>query len=136
MPEIGTSGSMSGDGKRGAGHEPSLPRPSSTLPPGAKRMPPPPACFVVAVLLAGVAAWPLLAAGLIPEAWPRWLTLLAGAGMAAVFAGRGVAGYTQAWRRYFPEQPFAAYERHYYSPLCLALGAGYLGVVVVAGTTP
>ena len=31
-PEIGTSGSMSGDGKRGDGHRPQLPRPSSTLP--------------------------------------------------------------------------------------------------------
>jgi DNA topoisomerase I len=32
MPEIGTSGSMSGDGKRGAAEWPKLPRPSSTLP--------------------------------------------------------------------------------------------------------
>jgi hypothetical protein len=32
MPEIGTSGSMSGDGKRGVAESPKLPRPSSTLP--------------------------------------------------------------------------------------------------------
>jgi len=32
MPEIGTSGSMSGDGKRGVAKWPKLPRPSSTLP--------------------------------------------------------------------------------------------------------
>jgi len=32
MPEIGTSGSMSGDGKRGVAERPKLPRPSSTLP--------------------------------------------------------------------------------------------------------
>src|SRR5258708_33717371 len=32
MPEIGTSGLMSGDGKRGDGQRPKLPRPSSTLP--------------------------------------------------------------------------------------------------------
>jgi hypothetical protein len=31
MPEIGTSGLMSGDGKRGGGLRPKLPRPSSTL---------------------------------------------------------------------------------------------------------
>ena len=31
MPEIGTSGSMSGDGKRGVAEWPKLPRPSSTL---------------------------------------------------------------------------------------------------------
>jgi hypothetical protein len=32
MPEIGTSGSMSGDGKRSVATWPKLPRPSSTLP--------------------------------------------------------------------------------------------------------
>jgi hypothetical protein len=32
MPAIGTSGSMSGDGKRGVAERPKLPRPSSTLP--------------------------------------------------------------------------------------------------------
>jgi hypothetical protein len=32
MPEIGTSGSMSGDGKRGVAAWPKPPRPSSTLP--------------------------------------------------------------------------------------------------------
>src|ERR1700747_3193196 len=32
MPEIGTSGLMSGDGKRGDGQRPKPPRPSSTLP--------------------------------------------------------------------------------------------------------
>jgi hypothetical protein len=33
MPEIGTSGSMSEDGKRGVAKWPKLPRLSSTLPP-------------------------------------------------------------------------------------------------------
>jgi hypothetical protein len=32
MPEIGTSGSISGDGKRSVAEWPKLPRPSSTLP--------------------------------------------------------------------------------------------------------
>jgi hypothetical protein len=32
MPEIGTFGLMSGDGKRGVAEWPKLPRPSSTLP--------------------------------------------------------------------------------------------------------
>jgi hypothetical protein len=35
MPEIGTSGSMSGDGKRSVAAWPKLPRPSSTLPKAA-----------------------------------------------------------------------------------------------------
>jgi hypothetical protein len=38
MPEIGTSGLMSGDGKRGDGQvAPKLPRPSSTYPNGRRK---------------------------------------------------------------------------------------------------
>src|SRR6516162_1390130 len=37
MPEIGTSGSMSGDGKRSVAAWPKLPRPSSTLPKRTRR---------------------------------------------------------------------------------------------------
>jgi hypothetical protein len=103
--------------------------------PGIRRMPPPASCFVVAALLAGIASWPLFAAGLLPEAWPHWLTLIAGAGIAAAFLGRSVAGYTEIWRRHFPEQPFATLDRRYYSPLCLALGAGTL-VILIAGRNP
>ena len=38
MPEIGTSGSMSGDGKRGAAEWPKLPRPSSIYHRGSRGM--------------------------------------------------------------------------------------------------
>jgi hypothetical protein len=102
---------------------------------GFTRMPGAAACFTVAALLAGVAVWPLFAAGLLAQAWPGWLTPLAGVGIAAVFLGRGVAGYTEIWRRRFPEQPFATYDRRYYSPLCLALGAGFLAILI-AGRSP
>src|SRR6266404_6467384 len=40
MPEIGTSGSMSGDGKRSVAEWPKLPRPSSTLPSRTSRREP------------------------------------------------------------------------------------------------
>jgi len=101
--------------------------------PSVNRMPSPAQCFAVAAILTGVASWPLFAVGLLVEAWPRWLTLFAGAGIAAVFLGRGVAGFTSAWRSRFPEEPFATYDRRYYSPLCLALGAGYVAILI-AGT--
>jgi hypothetical protein len=103
--------------------------------PGIRRMPRPASCLAVAALLAGIASWPLFAAGLLPAPWPRWLTLLAGAGIVATLLARGIAGYTQAWRRRFPEQPFAALDRRYYSPLCLALSAGTLAILI-AGRTP
>ena len=101
--------------------------------PGIRKMPSAASCFAVAAVLAGVASWPLFATGLLQTAWPRWLTLLAGAGIAAVFVGRGVAGYTAAWRKRFSEQPFADLDRRIYSPLCLGLGAGFL-IVLIAGS--
>jgi hypothetical protein len=102
---------------------------------GTTRMPSPTQCFAVAAILAGVASWPLFAMGLLDEAWPRWLTLLAGGAIVAVFVGRGVAGYISAWRRLVPEEPFATNDRRYYSPLCLMIGAGYL-VILIAGRNP
>jgi hypothetical protein len=97
---------------------------------GIQAMPRPPACFTVAILLAGVGVWPLFAAGIMAAPWPHWLTSLSGAGIAAVFLGRGVVGYTSAWRRRFGEQPFATLDRLAYSPLCLLLGAGYIALLL------
>ncbi len=51
---------------------------------------------------------------------------VAGGGCAAVFAARGAAGYTPAWARLTPEEPFRTNDRRYYSPLCLALGGAFL----------
>jgi len=98
--------------------------------PGAKRMYPPSACFTVAAMLAGVSAWPLFAAGLLPAAWPSWLTRLAGAVIAAVFVVRGIAGYVPAWRRRHSAEPFATLDRRIYAPLCLALGAGSITILL------
>ena len=98
--------------------------------PGAKRMYPPSACFTVAAMLGGVSAWPLFAAGLLPTAWPSWLTLLAGAGIAAVFVARGIAGYVPAWRRLHSAEPFATLDRRIYAPLCFALGAGFITILL------
>jgi hypothetical protein len=98
--------------------------------PGAKRMYPSSACFTVAAMLASVSAWPLFAAGLLPAAWPSWLTLLAGAAVAAVFVVRGIAGYVPAWRRLHSAEPFATLDRRIYAPLCFALGAGFITILL------
>ena len=50
MLEIGTSGSMSGEGKRGVAKWPKLPRLSSTLPFGAVQKSRPPDTFAAAIL--------------------------------------------------------------------------------------
>ena len=98
--------------------------------PGIAGMPGAASCFLVAAILLLVATWPLFGAGLAIEGWPHWLTMLAGAGIATVFVGRGIAGYTSAWRKRFSEKPFASLDRSIYSPLCLALGAGYIAILI------
>lgn len=54
-------------------------------------------------------------------------------GAALVFFGRGLIAYTAFWRRMTPEQPFATYDRRYYAPLCLALGAGF-AIILLRGS--
>lgn len=95
---------------------------------GIDRMPPPAACFAVAVAL--------LAAGALALALERppnaAATRLAGMGAALVFLVRGAAGFTPAWRRLTPELPFARNDRRLFSPLCLAIGAGF-GILTLQG---
>ena len=97
---------------------------------GITRMPSLFACLIVAALLAAASLWPLFATGLFPAWWPGWLTQLAGVGLAVVFIGRGAAGYLPAWRSRFSEQPFAGLDRRLYSPLCLAIGAGIVAILI------
>jgi Protein of unknown function (DUF3995) len=93
---------------------------------GITRMPSSKACFAVMALLIGVGLWPLFMAGVLPALWPNWLTLLAGWGFVLVFVGRGLAAYVPAFRLLAPEEPFASLDRQLYAPLCLALGGGFL----------
>lgn len=95
--------------------------------PGVTRVPRFAALVVsILVLVAGVLALSLAdhAAG----GW--WLTLI-GVLLAAVFLGRGTLGYTTGWRTRFSEEPFATLDRKNYSPLCLALGVGFLLLVIM-----
>jgi len=89
------------------------------------RMPPPNQCYLAALAIYIPGAIALMLGGLIDVAVPASLVLLAGAGAALVFAGRGIAGYLPAWRARFPREPFASLDRRYYSPLCLILAAGF-----------
>lgn len=101
---------------------------------GRRRMPPPASAFAVAALLATAA---LVALVLGITAIPPQITPLVwfvGAGVALVFLTRGVLGFTPAWRRLTPEQPFARLDRRFYSPLCLAIGLGY-AFLLLKGTS-
>lgn len=91
----------------------------------AKRMPSPGLCLLVALAIAVTAVWPLLLVGTFGTASLRSLLQLGGFAIMAVFLLRGIAGFLPAWRRLHPREPFASYDRRYYSPLCLLIAAGY-----------
>ena len=96
--------------------------------PGITRMPPRIASFGVAAasLAIGVVALSLAdhaSGGL-------WLSLL-GLLLGLLFIARGVLGYTEGWRARYPEEPIASLDRRNYSPLSLAIGAGFLILVVL-----
>lgn len=97
---------------------------------GQRQVPPPLACFVVALAVAGMALLPAINIGWIgTPSWLRRLAALGCWGAAAIFALRGVAGYLPAFAGRFPLEPFASMNRVAYSPLCLLLA---LLFVVVA----
>jgi hypothetical protein len=48
-----------------------------------------------------------------------------------VFLARGAIGYTAWWAAKTPEEPFRTLDRKTYSPLCLALGVGFLALVLM-----
>lgn len=91
----------------------------------ARRMPSLALCLLVALAIAVTAVWPLLLAQLLATTAFRPLLQLIGFAIMAVFLLRGLAGYLPAWRRLHPREPFASYDRRYYSPLCLLIAAGY-----------
>lgn len=94
--------------------------------PGATKMPGPASCFAVAAALAVAALFAAAQSDLVVLPFPSALVLIATVGAALVFLGRGIAGFTPAWRSLTPEQPFARLDRQYYSPLCLSLGAAFV----------
>ena len=99
---------------------------------GTAVMPSSRACFIAASAIAATAIWPLFLVHAIATPWPAWLTLLGGGFFVVVFLGRGLAGYHPAWRDTHRLEPFAHYDRFFYSPLCLILGAAYM-VLLLAG---
>ncbi|WP_193176825.1 DUF3995 domain-containing protein [Oricola nitratireducens] len=97
---------------------------------GMARMPDTLSCLVVALALFTCA---LLVAALSFASGLPWLPdtlVLIASGIAGlVFLSRGLAGYTSAWARLTPEQPFRTLDRRYYSPLCIGVGLGIAALI-------
>lgn len=102
---------------------------------GIEEMPSPYSAFAVSIALFSIAWLALTLGGLALPPWTPVPLPLLGLLSALVFLGRGIAGYTPAWRRLAPEQPFAANDVRYFSPLCLAIGAGLL-FLSIRGSSP
>ncbi len=89
-------------------------------------VPPASLTAIVAALIAGAAAWPLLLSPVTARiASPEIARIMTGL-LAIVFLLRGLAGYLPVLQRRHSAEPFASLNRVLYSPLCLALGAGFL----------
>ncbi|KKB80454.1 hypothetical protein VW35_06150 [Devosia soli] len=92
-----------------------------------ERMPPRLASFAIALVTIFAAVYALALAdhdsgGLLLD--------LGGVAFALVFFARGIAGYTSWWQGLTPEPNFRLNDSRVYSPLCLALGLGFLALVV------
>lgn len=86
---------------------------------------PPAASFLGAAYLGYTAVVALVLGGLIKSPFPFFLLGPSALTITFLFLLRGGAGYTSAWRRLMPDEPFARFDRLFYSPLCLLLGAGF-----------
>ena len=96
----------------------------------ATSMPGPSLAVAAALCFSAIVA--LVLGGIIASPFPFFILGPAALAITLVFLGRGIAGFTPAWRRLTPEQPFATLDVRYYSPLCLAIGAG-LALLAIKG---
>lgn len=93
-----------------------------------QHMPPKLASFGVA--LATLAAALIAAALADHDSGGIGLTLL-GLPLAAIFLARGIVGYTAWFIAKTPQPNFRLNDTRIYSPLCLALGVGFMALVVL-----
>lgn len=84
--------------------------------------------LVFALFLLGAAVCAFAVADHTSGGW--WLTLI-GTILAALFLVRGVIGFTAAWQDRHPAKPYDRYNRSLYSPMSLAIGTGFLLLVIM-----
>lgn len=93
-----------------------------------ERMPPRLASLAVSIATFAAGVYALALAD--HDSGGVWLDL-GGLALAAVFLARGIVGYTRWWTTLTPEPNFRLNDRRVYSPLCLALGLGFVALVVL-----
>ncbi len=89
------------------------------------------ACLFVTGALLMAAFLVAVHGGAVELPLPDWARVIVRVGFwtaFAVFAGRGIAGFVPAAFRYAEGTPFVQLNLLYYSPLCLAIAAGFVAV--------
>ncbi|WP_427450185.1 DUF3995 domain-containing protein [Litorimonas sp. WD9-15] len=86
--------------------------------------------FVTVALLIGAVIVLSLGGAVRLASIPIWIFQILGAGFALVLLARGIIGFTPFWAGITPEEPFLTLNRLYYSPLCLALGASVVTLLI------
>ena len=98
---------------------------------GRRHMPPLNQCLFAAAASFGAGLVALAVADVLHFPLSPDLITTAGALVAIVFAGRGIAAYLPAWRRAFSQEPFATLDRSWYGPFCLLLAAAFAVMVLI-----
>lgn len=98
----------------------------------SEQMPPAGVTLVVAGLIFAVGCLPWVWLSVLPFPISRTLAEVFMWAAVAVFALRGAATYTFYAKIHEPIEPFARLNRRYFSPLCLALAAGFLVLALAA----
>ncbi|WP_157882161.1 DUF3995 domain-containing protein [Streptomyces rubellomurinus] len=93
-------------------------------------MPPPVACLAVAGMFGTASYLVASEAGVVPAVGPKALRRLGLRTVSGVMLGRGIGGLALFGTVIGRTDRFLRMDRRYYSPLCLALGAG---TALVAG---
>lgn len=89
------------------------------------------ATFAVAVALI-IAAWQVAAqSGVLQGLIPAWATLWACRALAAIFAARAIGEFRLVgFFKTVKDSPFAYWDTRLYSPLCVLLALGCLGITL------
>jgi len=98
---------------------------------GITKMPGRRLTLIVALLIFVAGLIALAQASILPALLPPLFQQAAIVGLAIVFLVRGIASFTPQFRRMQTEEPFATLDRNVYAPLCLALGAGFIALLLL-----
>lgn len=96
---------------------------------GQTQMPTPMQCIAAATAIFVAGLWALALADIVALPFNPAVITAVGFVITAIFAGRGIAAYTPAWRIRFSQEPFATMDREKYGPLCFVFAAGFAALL-------